>query len=168
MGILKRKDIIDRILACDAGDHVRLLKGVRGAGKTTVLKGIMEELKDRGVGEDNVFYFSLFSCHFRNMEYLEVYRALTDKFKGTEGRIYLLFDDVEAFGQWQSLLDSLRMKKNFEVIAAVNYAKLYRGDDRALGGKFISFEVYPFSFKEFVEYRMESGEEVSEIEDLFR
>ena len=169
MEILKRKELIDEIIDCNWEDYVRLITGVAGVGKTTLIKGIMEELKDRGVCEENMAYVSFYSCEFRDAkDRFEVYKSISDRFNGVEGRIYLFFDDVEMFSQWQSVADSFRCRNNFEVYVAANYSKLYKTDGRnELAGRFIRFELYPFSFKEFVQFKKEIEKDERSAEELF-
>ena len=169
MDIFKRKDLIDEVIAHNAGDHVKLLSGVRGAGKTTMLKSLMEELRNMGVSEENVICFSFSSSCFRDMSYRGAYGLLSDRIKGIKGKKYLFFDDVEQFEHWQSVLDSFRKNPDCEVFAAVNYSKFYRiGDRYPLGGKSFVFEVWPFSFREFVEYKREFCRKEYAVKELFR
>ena len=168
MSILHRKEVIDKILDCDAYDNVKLIKGIRGAGKTTLLKSMIEELKDRGVNPDNVFYFSLLSCSIRNKDFFEVYNEFQKKFEGIDGKIHLFFDEVEYFDEWQSLLNAYRLKEDFEVYAAVNYSGFHTMPGRnVLAGRTLHFELYPFSFKEFVEYERINDSKKTVME-LFR
>jgi hypothetical protein len=169
MEILKRKELIGEIIDHDFRNNVKLLTGVRCVGKTTLIKSIMEELRQRDVAEENILYVSFDSPEFYRAErYCDVEASISEKLKGIEGKIYLFLDHVEEFGQWQSLANHYRKKSNFEVIAAVNYSKFYNpAYKNVLGGRSFDFEVYPFSFKEFVEFKRGISEEEKSAEELF-
>ena len=167
MSILYRKELIDHILDAATYDYVKLITGLRWVGKTTLLKSMIVELEKRGVNPDNIFYFSLFSSSFYKKDFLEVYKEINSKFEGLEGKIYLFFDDVEAFNHWQQLIDSYRTKDGFEVYAAVNYSQFHNSSSHVLSGRTRNFELYPFSFKEFVEYKKELCCSEKSLQELF-
>lgn len=167
MTILQRKELMDYILDFKADNHVKMIRGVRGAGKTTLLKSMAGELENRGVDSQNIFYISLLLHDFRNKNHCDVWKELKRRFEGIEGKIYLFFDDVEYFDEWRQLLDSFRIKGNFEVYVAVNYSRFHNPPERnPLGGRTFDFELYPFSFKEFVEYKKLCDSKKS-IQELF-
>lgn len=165
--ILKRTELVDRIIDMELDNHVKLLTGVRGVGKSILLKQIMDELKMRGVHQDNLIFISFFSQSYRNKELRELYKSIEDKILETGGKSYLFFDDVEVFPKWQSLLNYLRVNPNCEIYAAVNYSKFFSREEKAeLAGRSFKFEIFPFSFREFVDYHREFDDDIS-ISELF-
>ena len=165
MNIVKRKELVNSIMDCKTDYKVKLLCGVRGCGKSTLLDLIIEELKRRGVREDKIFKFSFFSCKLKNKSYTELYEYIAGKI--TE-KSYLFFDDVDSFDRWQSILYFLGKDFDCEVYAAVNYSQFFTKEDRFyLIGKSQSFNICPFSFKEFVEYHNEFGSENKSTRKLF-
>lgn len=167
MGILKRSELIGHILDYDSGDWAKLLTGVRQSGKTTLIKGIIEELKNRGVSEENIIYISFYSCQFYSKTTYEIYKKISSKINDIDGKKYLFFDDVEEFEDWQYIVDVFRKKHDCEVYAGVNYSKFYTLGKNYLSGKSIRFEIYPFSFKEFVQYKRKFFDEDKSEKELF-
>ena len=164
--ILKRTELVDKIIDQESYDQVKLLTGIRGVGKSILLKQIMDELKMRGVNEDNLIFISFFSQHYRNKDLWELYKLIKDKIHD-ESKYYLFFDDIEEFPKWQSLLNYLRVDSNCEIYAAVNYSKFFSREEKAeLAGRSFKFEIFPFSFKEFLNYHMEFEDDIP-INDLF-
>ena len=168
MDILKRQNLIDEIIDYNSFDDVKLIKGVRNVGKTTLIKSIIEELKNRGVSEDNILYFSMDSYKFYKKTYHEVYSFIEDKIDSCNGEVHIFFDHVEAFPKWQSLARFFRKYKSCDVIAAVNYSQFYHVEDNVpLAGRSRIFEVYPFSFKEFVQFKRDIKNCNKSVNELF-
>ena len=167
MTILKRKALINDIISYDSRDTVKLLTGVRRSGKTTLIKSIIEELKGRGVDEENILYYSFASCKYDFGTVHDIYKAIDDKISDIAGKVYLFFDDVEEFEDWQGVVNYFRRYSDCDVCAAVNYSKFYTIGDNRLGGRSLRFEVYPFSFREFLEYKREFTDEEKSVSDFF-
>lgn len=166
MNILKRKELVNRIIDYDSHDWVKLLTGVRRSGKTTLIKTMIEELKRRGVSEENILYISFRSWKYEFNDYYEMYNWIKDTIDGLTGKVYLFFDDVEEYENWQGLANHFRKRESIEILAAVNHSKFYILGDCELAGRSMQFEVYPFSFKEFVEYKKQFTDDES-ISDMF-
>lgn len=63
--MIYRPMYVDKIMAYVDAPFVKILTGVRRCGKSTILKMIMEKLKEeRNVPEDQIV-----SCRFDSMEY---------------------------------------------------------------------------------------------------
>lgn len=153
MEIFKRKELINEIIDLDSRDNVKLITGVRRSGKSVLLKCIIEELENRGVNKENIVFVSFNTSEFRNLDEYEIFKRISSKIEDIDGKVYLFFDNVEESSKWQFIVNGFRMKSDCEVYAAVNYSKFYNSDEKAyLAGRCIQFEVYPFSFREFVQF----------------
>ena len=165
MQLLKRTKLINSIIDEDVEPKVKLLRGVRGCGKSTLLKQIAEELKERGIDESNIIHFSCLSIEFRKKKFMEIYDLIANKING---KTYLFFDNVESFGEWQSLLKMLSEDFDCEIYAAINYSMFFTLDRHcALAGRSYIFDIYPFSFKEFVDFQKEVVNEDKLIKEMF-
>lgn len=167
MGILKREGLIDEIINFNSRDTVKLLTGVRMAGKTTLIRSVIEELKNRGVNDENIFYISFRSLDYYSASSHEIYSEIKSKLADTEGKIYLFFDHVEEFNDWQFVVNAFRTWNNCDVTAAINYSQFYTLGKNHLAGRSFSFEVYPFSFKEFLQYKKEFTDDEKSDKEFF-
>ncbi|WP_298525667.1 AAA family ATPase, partial [uncultured Methanobrevibacter sp.] len=167
MDVLKRDDLIEKIIDFDSRDTVLLLTGVRMSGKTTLIKSVIDELKSRGVSEGNIFYLSFRSMDYYSASSYEIYQNIKDKIDGIEGKIHLFFDHVEEFENWQFVVNSFRSWNNCDVTAAINYSQFYTLGHNSLGGRSLFLEVYPFSFKEFLQFKKEFTDEDKSDKEFF-
>lgn len=167
MNILKRENLINDLLDHQSEGTVKLITGVRASGKTTLIKSMMSELIENGYDEENVVYISFLSPEYYLKKNNEVINSIKDTLKNLNGNVYLFFDNVEVFEDWQAILDYFRKYHDCRIFAAVNYSKFYKLGVPHLAGRSSSFELYPFSFKEFVQYNEEFGDVRKSTDELF-
>ena len=73
--------------------------------KTTFLKSIIEELKGLGIADENIIYISLENVKYRHIKTSkELDEVVLDKVKDIEGKVYLLFDEIQLVDEWKSQL----------------------------------------------------------------
>ena len=166
--ILKRKELIDKLMNTSVHDEIKLLKGIRYSGKTTLMKSVIDELKHSGVAEENILYISFRSHEFfyTHTSY-ELIQIISEKIKDLKDKVYLFFDDVEEVENWQQVVNAFKTQSNTEIYASVNFSEFYNHGKAYLAGRFVSFEVFPFSFKEFLQYHRKFEIEEKSVKELF-
>ena len=69
-----------------------------------------------------------------------------------DGKIYLFFDEIQEVTDWEKCINSLRITLDCDVYITGSNAKLLSGELATyLGGRYVEFIIYPFSFAEFLE-----------------
>lgn len=84
----------------------------------------------------------------------ENFNALLQAFYEIHGNDleYFIFDEIQNIDHWQLFIN--RLRKNKKIIVTGSNAKLLSGELATyLTGRHINFSLYPFSFKEFLDYR---------------
>lgn len=78
-----------------------------------------------------------------------------------EGKIYLFFDEIQEVKDWEKCINSFRISLDCDIYITGSNAKLLAGELATyLGGRYVEFVIYPFSFVEFMElYRSTAPEE---------
>ena len=76
--MLKRNEYIEKIVPFIDKDVIKVLTGVRRSGKSVMLKLLMEELKNRGINENQFIYINFENLKYRN---LKTYERLYDFIK---------------------------------------------------------------------------------------
>ena len=81
-------------------------------------------------------------------------RWKTDPFTPTEidGKVYLFFDEIQEVKDWEKCINSFRVSLDCDIYITGSNAKLLSGELATyLGGRYVEFVIYPFSFGEFME-----------------
>jgi len=133
--------------------------GVRRSGKSTYLFQIIERLLNAGVPRENILYINFFDDRLRNLlkEGLglitEAYYALYPEKKNSE-MVYCFFDEIQTFEGWEPFVDRLMRTEQCEIYLTGSSAKmLSREIATQMRGRALSWELFPFSFREFLDYK---------------
>ena len=141
--IEKIKNFIDKPI-------VKILTGMRRVGKSTILKTIKNDvLKD--IPEENKIYMN-----FESFEYFEINNAsslkeyLNEKLKDQKGKVYFFFDEIQLVEDWEKVINALRVSFDSDIYITGSNSKLISGDlATLLAGRYVEFEIQPFTFDEF-------------------
>lgn len=132
---------------------IKVMTGMRRAGKSVMLELIQEELVRSGVSR------SQFLCYnFEDLRYapLQTAAALHEEIqrKASEinGKVYLFLDEIQEVTDWEKCINSLRVTLDCDIYITGSNAKLLSGELASyLSGRYTEFVIYPFSFGEFIE-----------------
>jgi len=68
------------------------------------------------------------------------------------GKAYLFFDEIPEVKDWEKCINSLRVSLDCDIYITGSNAKLLSSElSTYLGGRYVEFIIYPFSFAEFLE-----------------
>ena len=160
--MIKREAYMARIRPFIDTDIIKVMTGIRRSGKSVMLELIKQELTESGVNPKQFI-----SINFENMSYshLQTAAALHDEIikaaGNISGRAYLFFDEIQEVKDWEKCINSLRVELDCDIYITGSNAKLLSGELATyLGGRYVEFVIYPFSFEEFIEiYRPIAREE---------
>lgn len=141
---------------------VKILVGIRRCGKSVILKQIMEELKEKGIPENHILYIN-----FEFIEYEELcdYKKLNAYVKShiiDEKLHYIFFDEIQNVEMFEKVINSLRASlDNVSIFMTGSNSKLLSEElSTVLSGRYVSFQIYPLNYREYVELTgRDSGEE---------
>lgn len=156
-GLIKREAYVNQLKDYVNSDFVKVYIGIRRSGKTSLMHNIIDELKSRGVEDENIIFISFESreyAHIDNSEKLD--EIVYDKVKNIEGKIYLFFDEIQLVAGWEKSINSYRVSIDSDIYITGSNSKLLSGELATfLTGRYLTINVYPFSFKEFLQYKNE-------------
>lgn len=169
--MLKRDEYIKQIVPFIDKDVIKVLTGIRRSGKSVMLKLLMEELKNRGINENQFIYINFENLKYRNLKnYERLYDFILNKVDDKYKSYYIFLDEIQEVEEWERCVNSLRVDEdfNFDIYITGSNAKLLSGElSTYLAGRYIEFIVYPFSFKEFFEIIQEKNQEIK-VKEAFQ
>ena len=169
--MLKRDEYIKKIVPFIDKDVIKVLTGIRRSGKSVMLKLLMEELKNRGINENQFIYINFENLKYRKLKnYERLYDFILNKVDDKYKSYYIFLDEIQEVKEWERCVNSLRVDEdfNFDIYITGSNAKLLSGElSTYLAGRYIEFVVYPFSFKEFFEIVKEKNKEI-ELKEVFQ
>ena len=152
-----RETYLKKIRPFIGGELIKVMTGIRRSGKSVMLEMIAKELIDSGISKEN-----LITINFENMRYSHLLTAqalhdeISNRIQNIEGKVYLFFDEIQEVADWEKCINSFRVEFDCDIYITGSNARLLSGELATyLGGRYVEFVIYPFSFEEFVElYRI--------------
>lgn len=139
-------------------DLIKVITGIRRCGKSVVLNQIMDEIKEK---TDNVIYLN-FEDKRTNLlisNGIELINYVNENRK--DGKCYLFFDEIQVLSGWQDACKTLRLYDNSLFITGSNSKLLSKEFTKELSGRYVSFRIKPFVYKEILEYTKQLGKDCS-------
>lgn len=163
--MIKRKFYLEKIVKLIDTEDIKVITGVRRCGKTVLLKQIIDELENRGIASENIIYMSFESSKYKNIRNDDdLDEFIFSKTNNLNGKIYLLFDEIQKVKNWEVSLNSYRVDLECDIYITGSNSQLLSGELATLiSGRYISINMLPFSFKELIQYHNEMHENIDEI-----
>lgn len=155
--MIKRELYLDKIRRLINTEPIKIITGVRRSGKTYLLHSIKEELIEQGISKENIFLISFESQKYNKIQnFMELDVCVNNLIKNTSGKIYLLFDEIQNIVGWEKSINSYRVDFDCDIYITGSNSELLSGELATLiAGRYFHIDVYPFSFKEFLQYKKE-------------
>ena len=169
--MIKRELYLNQIERLMDNEPIKIITGVRRSGKTYLLKSIWEELKTRGIKEENIFLISFESMKYNKIEnFKQLYECIINLTENTKGKVYLLFDEIQNVENWEKSINACRVDIDCDIYITGSNSELLSGEMATLiSGRYYQINIYPFSFAEFIQYKKEIEKtDTSDLEELFK
>ena len=159
--MILREHYIAQIRPFYDSDLIKVITGIRRCGKSVILSQIEDELRNAGKKTLKL-----------DFEKRSVYASLKtdDKIvdyvmeQTGEEKLYVFLDEVQMVENWNLACKALRLE-NISLFITGSNSKLLSGEfTKELSGRYVSFCVRPFVYREALEYCCELGKDL-EIED---
>ena len=139
-------------------DLIKIITGIRRCGKSVILEQVQEEIK--AVGKPCLFLdFDLKPT--RNLiPDADSLIDYVDKYINKE-KLYVFLDEIQNVKEWNEACRTLRLKNCSVFISGNNSKLLSKEFTKELSGRYISFRVRPFVYKEILEYAEQNGKKYS-------
>jgi uncharacterized protein len=151
-----RETYTDKIFDYTGSKLIKVLVGQRRAGKSYILRQIANKLIEDGINPRNLFYINK---EFTDFDFVSVYKDLEmllklyrEKMK-PEGKVWLFIDEVQNITGWEHFVNSYAQDfvDSYEIFLSGSNSKMLSNDlATLLSGRYVKFEVLPFSFTEYV------------------
>ncbi|MEA1916330.1 MAG: ATP-binding protein [Campylobacterota bacterium] len=138
-------------------DEVTVLKGIRRCGKSTLLLNQIKTLIVCGVEAKNILFINLEDPRFVNHLDVKLLSQIKDvylEYLAPTTKPYIFLDEVQNIPFWEKWVNKeYELKLSHLAITGSNSSMLSGEIASTLSGRYLSVEVSPLSFLEFLEFR---------------
>ena len=158
---LKKRDLyLNKIIAFQDTEPVKVVTGIRRCGKSSLLKLMVLHLKESGITDEQILEMNFESHAFKNMNSDSFYEYVKQHIVPNK-RMYLFFDEVQRVPNWEDAVNSFRVDFNCDIYVTGSNAYMLSSEYATyLSGRCVEIKMLPLSFSEFLTFH---GFEVREI-----
>lgn len=150
---LIREDYLKLIRPYYDVDLIKVITGIRRSGKSVLMDTIKDEIIANGVKGSHII-----SINLEDLDYSFI-TDIKDLHKEIESRIqdqdkyYIFLDEIQHIDNFEKVLASLKAKFNCSIFITGSDSTMLSGElATLLTGRTVEFEIFPFSFKESVDF----------------
>ena len=152
----KREEYTEKIVDFIGNRLIKVLVGQRRSGKSYILRQVGKQLIDNGVNPENTLFINR---EFADLDFLRTYKDLDELIKSykkelkPKGKVYIFIDEVQIIEQWEKVVNSYSQdySDSYEIFITGSNSKMLSGElATLLSGRYVSFEVFPYSYSEYL------------------
>ena len=114
--LIKRMDYLKYFDEYVDSDFIKVFTGIRRCGKTSILYSIIDELKNKGINDDNIIFISFEDPDYYLVEnFKDLDKLVYEKVKDISGKIYLFFDEIQEVDKWEKSINGYRVKLDCDI-----------------------------------------------------
>jgi len=158
--LVKRSEYLNFLKRHQDKPLIKVVSGVRRAGKSTLFQLFRAYLTETGVSDE-----AIISINFEDMAYdslrdpRSLYDYLTRKIAANK-KVYIFLDEIQHVDNFERVVDSLFIKENVDLYITGSNAYFLSGEIATLlSGRYVELKMLPLSFSEFVEWKKQKADD---------
>lgn len=138
----------------DNTDFIKVLIGMRRVGKSTIMSQIANELIEKGIDEKRIISINFESLKFVELvDYLKLNEYIEERIKSKKTH-YIFIDEIQNVPGFEKVVNSLKVEHNVSIFISGSNSNLLSGElATLLAGRYVSFNVYPLTYNEWMELK---------------
>ena len=167
--MIKREIYLRRISPFINKPVIKVITGIRRCGKSTFLKIIIEELKEKGINPNNILYINKDSLKY---DFIRTYNDLSTyvskKLSALQGNKYLFIDEIQDIEAWEKAVAGFFADNIADIYITGSNANLLSSElSTLLTGRYIEFKMNTLVFSEFLTFRNKTPQDKNDEFLLF-
>jgi predicted AAA+ superfamily ATPase len=157
--MIERKQYLDRLIAWKDKQIIKVITGIRRCGKSTLMEIYQNYLLASGVLPEQIIAVNFEDYTNTDLKNPKTLHAYVLKRMPKDKMTYVFLDEVQNVEDFERVVDSLFIRKNIDIYITGSNAYFLSGDLATyLSGRYITVEMLPLSFAEYVSTTGDSRE----------
>ena len=164
--MIRREFYLEQINDVMDSDFVKVFIGIRRCGKTELMLSTIDELKQKGIKDENIIYISLEDRKYYDIyDYKQLDEIIYSLAENSTEKIYIFIDEIQQVDKWEKSINGYRKSLNCDIYITGSNSKLLSTElSTYLAGRYIEIKVYPFSYTEVIQFKLLEGLTINEKE----
>lgn len=152
MKLIKRNDYLTKLINTINTPDIKVITGVRRAGKSKLLEEFKSYI-EKNVKDYNIIHINYNLTKFENInDYHKLIEYVEEHYQEKKAN-FLLIDEIEMCIDFEKAINNFHAEEKYQIYITGSNAFLMSSDLATLfTGRTYEIEVYPFSYKEYLEY----------------
>ena len=147
-----RPNYLKKLIGFKDTEPVKVITGIRRCGKSSLLKLMIEHLKQNGVLPSQILYVNFESFEYVEFNSTKLYNYVKERIVANK-RMYLFFDEVQRVKNWENAINAFRVDFNCDIYITGSNAYLLSSEYATyLSGRCVEIKMLPLSFVEFIDF----------------
>lgn len=161
--MIERKEYLSELISLREKQIIKVVTGVRRCGKSTLFKLYQDYLLSTGVLPEQIISINLEDLDFEELlDYKKLYAYIKERLC-KDKYTYIFLDEIQNCKDFEKAVDSLFIKENTDVYITGSNAYMLSGElATLLSGRYVTIDMLPLSFKEYVIANNESNKSTRE------
>ncbi|HHC11393.1 MAG TPA: ATP-binding protein [Campylobacterales bacterium] len=155
--IISRETYDKKISSLLEHNETLVIKGIRRSGKSTLMLNAIKKLLADGVKAKNILFINLEDPRFINHLSTDLLQTIKDvyiEYLDPDNKPYLFLDEIQNIPQWEKWVNKeYELKLSHIIISGSNSSMLSSEIASTLSGRYLNIDVYPLSFKEYLQFK---------------
>ena len=161
--MILREHYLQQIRPFYDSDLIKIITGIRRCGKSVIMQQVRDEIL---IKSSDVVYLEFEKREVRTqLPNADAVLAYVDK-KRKSGKCYVFLDEPQEIDGWEEVCQSLRLHGDSVFVTGSNSKLLSKEYVKSLSGRFVSFRIRPFVYRELAAYARELGKDITPLDYL--
>ena len=142
--MIERRAYLNQLVSWKDQKIIKILTGVKGCGKSSILKLYQEYLLENGIDQSQIISINFDDLEYEELlDYHKLYQYIKDRL--VENKVmYIFLDEIQNVPCYEKVVDSLYVKENINIYIV----RSTKHPITHLNSQYIEIHVLPLSFKE--------------------
>lgn len=152
--LIIREQYLSRIRPFYDSEYIKVITGIRRCGKSKLLQSIIKEIQKTKTDKKHIVYIDLENKKDEDIKTRKDIENKIDSYIKDKKKYYIFIDEIQHIKHFEEAIASIRVSYKCSLFVTGSNSRLLKGklQDR-LTGRAKEFNIYPFTYKETLEYK---------------
>ena len=152
--MIERKEYLDALKRWQNKHVIKVITGIRRCGKSTLMELFQQYLFNQGVISDRIISVNLEDfANYELRDPMKLHNYIIEKAAKSTEKVYVFIDEIQNVIDFPPMIDSLFLRKNLDLYITGSNAYMLSGELAThLSGRYVTIDMLPLSFAEYVEW----------------